>query len=354
MPSGVPSGRTVARTVFVAALAGLCVWTLWRFIPALTWSVVIAVATWPLRERMVASGLSPAATAALLTVCLALLAISPFALFGAEIARDAETIADVIGQARHGHLQAPNWLSGLPLVGHYAEDWWHAHFTTPEIAGHLPGQSPSPETLQWGRQAGQWLVRRLVVLGFTLLSLLFIYRDGPQLATDAERLALRLFGAPAKRYGRYSVSAVRATVNGLLFVALGEGLVLAVGYILFGVPHPVLFGAATAVLAIIPFGAPVVLAVASLVLIAGSRTAAAALLFVVGCVLIVIVDHTVRPALIGGSIRLPFFWALLGVFGGLETFGLVGLFVGPAIISIALTIWREALETASMDQLSSR
>jgi predicted PurR-regulated permease PerM len=187
----------------------------------------------------------------------------------------------------------------------------------------------------------------LVVLGFTLLSLLFIYRDGPQLATDAERLALRLFGAPAKRYGRYSVSAVRATVNGLLFVALGEGLVLAVGYILFGVPHPVLFGAATAVLAIIPFGAPVVLAVASLVLIAGSRTAAAALLFVVGCVLIVIVDHTVRPALIGGSIRLPFFWALLGVFGGLETFGLVGLFVGPAIISIALTIWREALEAPS-------
>lgn len=344
MSSGIPSGRAVARTVFVIALAALCIWVLWRFIPALTWALVIAVATWPLRERIVRSGLSSGAAAALLAVGLAILAILPFALFGVEIVRDAEAIADLIGQARHGQLQAPVWLSELPVVGHYAADWWHVHFTTPENASQVLGQSRSAEALQWGRQAGQWLVRRLVVFAFTLLTLLFLYKDGPQLATDAERLAVRLFGAPARRYGRYSIKAVQATVNGLVFVALGEGLVLTTGYIFFRVPHPVLFGVATAVLALVPFGAPVVLAIVSLVLIAASRLSAALLLFVIGGAVIVIIDHTARPALIGGAIRLPFFWALLGVFGGLEAFGIVGLFVGPAIIAVALTIWREALE----------
>lgn len=346
LPSGMPSRQIVARTIFVTGLAALCIWVLWRFIPALTWALVISVATWPLRERVIRSGLSPAATASVLTFSLAILAVVPFALFGTEIARDAEAISDVIRQARHGQLQAPLWLSELPLVGSYVTAWWHAHFTTPENAGRLLEQSRSAAALQWGREVAQWVVRRLVVFGFTLLTLLFLYKDGPRLAADSERLGLRIFGAPAKRYGRYSINAVQATVNGLVFVGLGEGLVLTVGYILFGVPHPVFFGMATAVLAIIPFGAPVVLAGAALTLVAASRLAEALLLFAIGAVFIVIVDHTARPALIGGSIRLPFFWALLGVFGGLEAFGIVGLFVGPAIIAIALTIWREAVETA--------
>jgi predicted PurR-regulated permease PerM len=52
----------------------------------------------------------------------------------------------------------------------------------------------------------------------------------------------------------------------------------------------------------------------------------------------------VRPVLIGNSTRLPFFWVLLSIFGGLESFGLIGLFLGPAIMSILMTMWREGAE----------
>ena len=57
-----------------------------------------------------------------------------------------------------------------------------------------------------------------VILGFTLLTLLFVYKDGDGVAKNAESLAIRLFGPVAERYGRFSLSAVRATVNGLVFV----------------------------------------------------------------------------------------------------------------------------------------
>jgi predicted PurR-regulated permease PerM len=52
----------------------------------------------------------------------------------------------------------------------------------------------------------------------------------------------------------------------------------------------------------------------------------------------------VRPILIGSSTRLPFLWVLLGIFGGLESFGLVGLFLGPAIIAVLIAVWREGAE----------
>lgn len=347
MTDGMLAPRKIARVVFIVVLAALCAWVLWRFVPALVWALVIAVATWPLRERLVAIGFPPVAAAALLTLTLGIVAILPFALFGAEIAREASAIADVIGQARRGQLEAPTWLETFPLLGAYAVDWWHTHFTTPETGGRLFESSRSGEALQWGREAGRFILRRVVIFGFTLLTLLFIYKEGTALAVDAERVAIRLFGAPAKRYGRYGITAVQATVNGLVFVALAEGLVLGIAYVFFGVPYAFLLAAATAVLGIVPFGAPVVLAVASLTLVATSRIVAGIVLFAAGSLLFFIVDHTARPALIGGSIRLPFFWALLGVFGGLEAFGIVGLFIGPAILAVALTVWREAVEHAS-------
>jgi predicted PurR-regulated permease PerM len=52
-------------------------------------------------------------------------------------------------------------------------------------------------------------------------------------------------------------------------------------------------------------------------------------------------DTFVQPALIAGAARLPFLWILIGILGGLETFGLLGLFLGPAIIAALLTIWRD-------------
>jgi hypothetical protein len=45
--------------------------------------------------------------------------------------------------------------------------------------------------------------------------------------------------------------------------------------------------------------------------------------------------------LIGGAVKLPFIWTLLGIFGGMETFGLLGLFLGPTLLAILMSIWRD-------------
>lgn len=334
---------TIARAGFVIVLVALCAWILWSFIPALVWASVIGIATWPLRDRLVRAGLRPIAAAVLLTGAWALLLVVPVILFGAALAREASALRQIAEQAGQGRLQAPDWLGQIPAVGQYLVGWWHDHIATP--GSSVIDSSRAVGALGFGRDIGRFVFRRLVILGFTLLALLFLYEDGASLASDAERLATRLFGAAAQRYGRFGITAVRATVNGLVFVGLGEGILLGIVYAICGVPHPIAFAVATAILGIVPFGAPVVLVIASLTLVLGSRLVVGLVMLGVGLIAVFIIDHTVRPALIGGSIRLPFFWALLGVFGGLEALGFVGLFLGPAILAVALAIWREAVES---------
>jgi predicted PurR-regulated permease PerM len=55
-------------------------------------------------------------------------------------------------------------------------------------------------------------------------------------------------------------------------------------------------------------------------------------------------DHLVQPALIGSAARLPFLWAMVGTFGGVASFGLIGLFIGPVIMAAVLLVWREWID----------
>jgi predicted PurR-regulated permease PerM len=56
-------------------------------------------------------------------------------------------------------------------------------------------------------------------------------------------------------------------------------------------------------------------------------------------------DNFIWPSLVRGTARLPFMLAFIGIFGGLQTFGLLGLFLGPVIMVALLTVWRDRLGT---------
>jgi predicted PurR-regulated permease PerM len=92
----------------------------------------------------------------------------------------------------------------------------------------------------------------------------------------------------------------------------------------------------------VPLRAWVALATAALILAAHSGTLLApASLFVFGSAMLLIGDNLIPPALIGGTAQLPFLLVLIGILGGMQSFELVGLFLGPVIMAALLTVWRE-------------
>jgi predicted PurR-regulated permease PerM len=286
------------------------------------------------------------AIAALLTLLLALVLVLPLIGLGLEAARESGVIVQAVRDIRQNGLGTPDWLSQIPWAGDSVTAWWRQNLADPGAARTLFGRTETSGLIAVTRTLGIEVASRLTILVFTLLTLFFLYRDGPRLTDEAHRISDRLFGPPGGNLGRNAVAAVRGTVNGLVLVGLGEGVLLGFAYAATGLPHPVLLGLATGVLGTVPFGAPLIFVVCALVLLVQSHTTAAIALLVFGAVVVFIADHFVRPILIGNSTRLPFLWVLLGIFGGLETFGLIGLFLGPAIMSVLIAMWREGAESA--------
>jgi predicted PurR-regulated permease PerM len=340
------SPQWLGRVLVVAVLVLLAIWILWDFLPALGWAAVLAIATWPLREWQIRNSATPTAAAISLTLIIGLLIVGPLLILVFEGAKEAVLILKWVRGLRETGLGTPEWLPSLPWVGAAVASWWADHLGSPEAAREFLGRGESLGLMGWSRHLGHEVIRRLVVLGFTLLTLFFLYQDGPLIIEQAHRIGDRLLGPPARRYGAEALAAVRGTVNGLVLVGLAEGAVLGVAYVVAGLRHPLLLGFATGVLATVPFGAPLVYTAASAILLMQSRTTAALLIFLFGSLVVFVADHFVRPVLIGRSTRLPFLLVLLGIFGGLETFGLLGLFLGPAIVAVVLALWREGAKPA--------
>ncbi|QGN55510.1 AI-2E family transporter [Novosphingobium sp. Gsoil 351] len=141
------------------------------------------------------------------------------------------------------------------------------------------------------------------------------------------------------------------TVAGTVLVALGEGTLIGIGYALAGVPRAFLFAVLTVGFAMLPFGAWAIFTVATVVLLLQGAVAAGAILFAAAVGIMLIGDNFVQPALIGNSVRLPFLLAFVGTFGGLETLGLVGLFLGPVVMAILILVWQEAMAPGAAEPL---
>jgi len=336
--------QRIARTALIIAVALAAVWMLWRFIPALAWACVLAIATWPLRQTLAGRGMGRTGAAAVLTLVLAVVLVMPLIGLGIEGARDGGALMQWIHDVRQHGLGTPDWLAHVPVIGESLASWWKTNLAEPGAARSMFGHAETSGIISFTRTLGVEVASRLTILVFTLLALFFLYRDGPNLMGEAHVIADRLFGPPGGHLGQNAVAAVRATVNGLVLVGLGEGLLLGIAYWGVGMHHVILLTLATGVLATVPFGAPVIFVGAALFLLAESQTTGAVVILVAGSLVVFVADHFVRPILIGSSTRLPFLWVLLGIFGGLETFGLIGIFLGPAIMSVLIAIWREGAD----------
>ncbi len=351
--------QRIARAALAIGLAGLGLWTLQSFLPALVWAAIFAIAIWPSYERAQRRwppGKHNILLPACFTAAVALVFIIPLAILAVQLAREAHSLFDWVDNAQNNGVPVPDWVSHLPYAGPQAAGWWQDNLSDPDSAQDLLKRMSRGEVVAFSRHIGSQLVHRIVLFGFTLLTLFFLFRDGPRLTEQMLRASHRAFGSRGERLARQVIASVHGTVDGLVLVGLGEGLLLGIAYAIAGVSHPTLLGAMTAVAAMIPFGAPLVFGAASLLLLAKGAALAAAIVFAFGLAVVFIADHFIRPVLIGGSTRLPFLWVLFGILGGVETWGLLGLFLGPAIMAALMLLWREwvsgpATESAGAERL---
>jgi predicted PurR-regulated permease PerM len=337
--------RAFTRAAIAVMVMLLAAWVARDFLVALTWAAVIAIAAWPIYIRFATRilGKRSATLASLLfTFLTGVILLGPVVLTVHQIAQGSDAFARSLDQLQHSGIPVPTWLAGLPITGEYLDDWWRSHLSNPEVLVEwLRGMDPQSITA-WTSTLGGALLHRLFLFLVTLIALFLVFRDGTWLADRALATAGRVLGNPGERLVVKIANAVRATVNGTVAASILKGAIIGTAYGLTGVPHAFLFALLTMMLAMVPLGAWTALALAVLALLAKGGTLLVGVgLAVFGAATLLIAENVVQPALIGGAARLPFLLVLVGIIGGMQSFGLLGLFLGPVIMAALLTIWRE-------------
>jgi predicted PurR-regulated permease PerM len=341
---GATRSQQGAKAALALLLAALGLWTLHRYLPALIWAPILAIAVGPLYQRAMRRwppGKHNVLLPSVFTLALGLMFIVPLALVAVQAGKEVHGVFESIAKARTEGIPAPEWLDHLPVGSQQVTTWWQENLTNPGSANALLQRARESDFVSNGRELGADIAHRAVLFGFTLLTLFFLFKDGDRLGNQMQRASARAFGPAGERIGRQMIASVHGTVDGLVLVGLGEGFIMGVGYLLAGVPHPTLFGLFTAIAAMVPFGAPLVFGIAALILLTQGSIVSAIVIGVLGMVVSFVADHFIRPTLIGSATRLPFLWVLLGILGGVETWGLLGLFLGPAVMAALMLLWRE-------------
>jgi predicted PurR-regulated permease PerM len=340
-------GRMIARSVFATLVVLLALWIARDFLAALAWGSVIAITTWPAYRRFTglisdqhASVLAPL----LFTVFTGFVLLLPLVLALHKITQESDALLAWLARSRETGIPVPDWIAQLPMVGTEAVRWWTSNLADPQVASAWLGGVNLESMTTWTGTLGGEVLHRVLLLLIVLITLFFLLRDGAWIGERVLGTADRLLGDPGERLASKMVDAVRGTVMGTVVVAVTEGVLIGVGYLVAGIPNPLLFTILTIAFAMLPLGAWLAFTAATLLLILqGGSLVTGAAIFGWGAAVMLVGDYWLWPMLVGNGARLPFFLALIGIFGGLHAFGLIGLFVGPVIMAAVLMIWREWL-----------
>lgn len=308
-------------------------------------ALVIAFASWPLYRGL----LDRIGGNTTLGATLALLFILTFLIvpIGIAISYAIEEIRQWITWAVEANTTGtppPAWIAALPRVGDWLALKWAEHVGQPGAIGEVIQIVSGANIGNIYRAvvaAGDGLFHLLLTLLFMLIALFFVYRDGQSFARQLDLLGERILPNRWERISRVVPATISSTVTGMTLIAIGEGIILGIAYWLAGVPSPVTLGVITGIMALIPGGAPLSFTLVSIYLVASGATIEGVALFIWGSVELFIVDKTVRPRLVGGPIKLPFLPTFFGLVGGVKTMGFLGLFIGPVLMALLVSIWRE-------------
>jgi predicted PurR-regulated permease PerM len=333
-------GLVVARVGAGFALAAAALIVLQPFLIPLAWAAIAAYTTWPIYLWVRRWTGRPRIAAGVLTAAVAFGIGVPLGWVLATVANEASHVVQLLQESAGENLTLPGWIASRSWLRDPIEQLHATWLGDSNALRDLITRNLSQVSSQLLSVAGG-LARNLIQFAITLMALFVLYLDGERVLAQARRLARLLFPAAPVDFVDNIGAVVRAVVFGLLGTAVAQGAIAAIGFVIFGVPSPVLLGMVTALASFLPFGPTLVWIAAVLGLVLAGQTGAAIGMAIWGVLLVSTVDNVLRPLLISGPTQIPFLLVLFGVLGGLATLGLLGLFVGPVVLSVAFALLAE-------------
>lgn len=334
--------RIVLFVLVVGALLLGSFWTLWPFLSGLIWATTIAIATWPVLMRVQRlTGGRRSAAVAIMTAVVLLAFLVPFAL-AINTLLDAANRTPAVMQdfLAHGLGPPPDWLASIPLIGRQLSQRWQAVSSGGSEALVAAIEPYAHSAAAWAIAATGGFGRTLVLLLVTVFLLAILYARGETAARGVLAFAYRLGGDTGERTMRLAGQAIRSVALGVVLTALVQSLLVGLGLWFCGIPHPGVLTAIAFVLGIAQLG-PIPVLAPAVIWLYWTGSSALGTVLLIWSIPVAALDNVLRPILIRRGVELPLLLIIAGVIGGLISFGVVGLFVGPVVLAATYTLAKE-------------
>jgi predicted PurR-regulated permease PerM len=334
----------IAGVGLICAIIAGCFFVLWPFALEILWAAILCFATWPLNELLLklVKGRRNLA-AGLMTFILLLVLLIPFCIVGLTLTDSVRSLMEWLNS--HPDLKLPpppGWVAHIPLAGDRINEYW-TRLT--EDAG------PAVSWLKpWFQKAGLWLLqhsldfaRGVLHLAMSVLIAFFLYRDGEGFAGYLREGFQKISGDFSQHLLDVVKATVKSVVYGVIGASIAQGIAAGIGFVIVGVPSPMLLAMFTFFLSFIPFGAVLIWLGASVWLFGNDRVGMGIFMLIWGFVVISNIDHLIKPYVISRGSKLPYIVMFIGVLGGIITFGFIGVFLGPTLLAVGYSLTQEII-----------
>lgn len=333
-----------ATIIFLVALSAGTLWFCYLiarpFLKPVFFAVVLAIVFHPLHARLHKFVRNRNAAALFSTLC-ALLAITvPAILLGVAMRNE---LSSVYQSLTASNAQDGGFIPHLLQLVERARLWVGRYVDLSQVDLRaeliLRLQQLSAFLLSNIAGAAGGATSFVVAAVTTFLTLFYLFRDGRELWA---RLAALIPLSPAqleKLSGGVSRT-IMASMYGVLAVAFAQGLLLGLAFWILGLPSPVFWGVTAAIFSFIPIvGTGVVWFPAAIILILNGHLVKGLILLGWGAGVIGTADNVIRPVVISEQIRLHPLYVFFALLGGVQAFGISGLFIGPVAFALAQSVF---------------
>ena len=326
-------------TWIVLALVGLgltygCYLVMRPFFSEVFLAVVLAIVFYPAYNWLLHKTRRPTLSAWICTVASGILFLFPVTMLGVAISQEMRHAIDALNGAI-GPSGSLEWFErGIAFISDKLG--WDGEQTKDFLQNRLNGFSASllSNAVKSLQGLGSWLFSSVI----TLVTMFFLFRGGASLLEESKAWVPLPPAMMDKLFAETRIL-MFANVYGVVAVALAQGGLTTLGFWIVGLPSGLFWGSIAALLSILPFiGAGLIWIPGVLYLAMTGDLTRAGILLAWGVLIVSMADNVIRPIVLSERAQMNTAIMFFALLGGIDAFGLVGLFAGPIVFSLAIAV----------------
>jgi predicted PurR-regulated permease PerM len=329
----------IIRLLVVGFLLGWCILLIRPFLLITIWSIILAIAAYPvflwLKNRI--GGRSNLA-AALMAIGGIAIIIGPVSLIGSITLHNAQTLMESLEAGTFVVPPPPQDLASWPLVGETLNGiWQRASVNLDSVISQFKPQIKDFAKVFLVQVTNVSVTLLKFIISIIVAAVLIIYAK--VLNQGLKNFLTRLSPERGEEFIQLMANTIRSVTRGIIGVAIIQTLMIGIGLVVAGIPAAGILTLACLFLTIIQIG-PGLIVLGTIIFAWSNMSFLTALLFTLWMVPATLVDNVLKPILMGQGLPVPIVVILLGVIGGTLAHGIVGLFVGPVILILGYELTR--------------